>query len=212
MPDETTTTEETSLLEGQNAEEKSGGQEVAGNEAPPKESGTSKESEGEGKKEEGEAPQPLTAEAIKLPEGLEVSDAMMEKFLGVMNDQTMDPVTRAQALVDLQAEAAKEASEKNAELWRDTQEQWVNEVRNDKDIGGEKFQSTIDRVSKLVDQYGSEELRDVFALTGAGNNVHVIKFLNKIAAVLTEGGPVAGSPGSQARTAAEILYPNAGKE
>src|SRR5690606_24757892 len=116
MPDETTT-EETSLLEGQNAEEKSGGQEDAGNEAPPKESGTPEDSTREGKKEEGEAPQPLTAEAIKLPEGLEVSDALMEKFLGVMNDLTMDPVTRAQALVDLQAEAAKEASEKNAELW-----------------------------------------------------------------------------------------------
>src|SRR5690606_41089822 len=83
-------TEETAVLEGQNAEEKGGGQESAGNEAPPKESGTPKESEGEGKKEEGEAPQPLTAEAIKLPEGLEVSDAMMEKFLGVMNDQTID--------------------------------------------------------------------------------------------------------------------------
>jgi len=54
-------------------------------------------------------------------------------------------------------------------------------------------------------------LRGVFDLTGAGNNVHVIKFLAKIAADLGEPGPVSGRPGAPAKDAAAILYPNQGK-
>lgn len=158
------------------------------------------------------AAEPLTAESIKLPEGFETNDEVTGKFLGILNNAELDPKGRAQQLIDLQAEVMKAASERGHELWRETQDKWANEVKADPELGGDKLGPKLAGVTKLIDAYGSNELRDVLDLTGAGNNIHVVRFLSKIAdQLVTEGGPVVGRPADVARDPASVLYPNQGK-
>ena len=151
--------------------------------------------------------EPLTFDQITLPEGVEIDNDLATRFIDILNNEAT-PQERAQALVDLQLETLRNASEANSQQWVATQEQWQNEVRTDPTIGGANLQPTLDRVNSLVTEYGTPALAEVFALTGAGNHVEVIKFLNNLATQLTEGEPVKGVPANIAESAAQKLFPS----
>ena len=159
------------------------------------------------------APEPLTLESLTIPEGFEVQPEMSEKFLGILNDNNLSVGDRANALLALHGETLTAASEANSKAWEDMQTEWKNEAKADTEIGGDKLQPALTNIGKVLDEFGSKELRDVFGLTGAGNNVHMIKFLNKIADVLTEGKFFkAGTPsGNDPNAAAERMFPTANK-
>ena len=191
------------------------------NPTPTPESEKKPEGEGEpkplvsGEQKEGESKNepepfvPLTAEDITFPEGLEISDERRDSALAIINNRDLSPKEQLQALVNLQGEIAKEASDTISETWANTQKEWQDEVKADPTIGGDKLPATLSAVNKLVTEYGDDKLVEAFALTGAGNNVHVIKFLNSIAGKLLEGGAVpATSPTNQESTAAERLFPS----
>lgn len=152
---------------------------------------------------------PLTASDITFPEGMTVQDADRDSFLGILNNREMTPAQQAQALVDLQATVAQQASEAGSQAWTDMQDQWVNEVRNDPDVGGQRFDANIANIGKLIDEFGSDELRAVMDVTGAGNNVHVVKFLANVASRLTEGSQISGgNPTMTEASVADLMYPS----
>lgn len=152
---------------------------------------------------------PLTATDITFPEGLEVSDTRRDEALAIINNRELSPKDQLQALVNLQGEVAKEASETISKTWEDTQKAWQDEVKADPTIGGDKLPTTLAAVNKLVTEYGSNELVEAFALTGAGNNVHVIRFLNNVAGKLLEGTVVsATAPTNQGGDAASRMFPS----
>lgn len=150
----------------------------------------------------------LTVEDINIPEGLIVPDEIRDEFLGLVNNQEMTPKDRAQALIDLQAKAAEQASEAASLQFQEQQRQWQDEVKNDPQLGGAKFQATLAGISRLVDQYGNEDFVNAMAATGAGNNIHVVRFFDKIAGTLNESGPVTGTPPAQPENAASRLFPS----
>lgn len=162
------------------------------------------------KPEAEETPQaePLTAEDLKFGEDFEVDEGLRDEFLAALNSEETDPKLRAQSMIDLYQSAMKKASEASSQAWADQQTEWQGEVKADEKIGGDKLQPTLDRIGRLTQEYGSDELLDVFAATGAGNNIHVIRFLDGIAAKLTEGGPVSGEPTSAKADAATRLFPS----
>lgn len=152
---------------------------------------------------------PLTAEDITIPDGLEINDAARDEALALVNNRDLSPKEQLQGLIDLQAKLAKEASEAISETWETTQKTWQDEVKADPTIGGDKLPATLSEVNKLVTEYGSPELVEVFATTGAGNNVHVIKFLHSVAGKLLEGKPVTtGAPPNQETDRASRMFPS----
>lgn len=151
---------------------------------------------------------PLTAEDISIPEGMEIPDELRDEFLNVINDAELSPKDRAQALIDLQAKAAQQASETASREFAAQQQQWQDEVRADPQLGGANFEATISGISRLVDQYGNDEFVSAMAATGAGNNIHVVRFFHAIAQKLNEPGPVTGAPVAQQGDAASRLFPS----
>lgn len=140
---------------------------------------------------------------------MEVNETLRDEALSLFNNRELSPKEQLQGLIDLQAKVAKEASEAISETWTNTQKEWQDAVKADTEIGGDKLPTTLAAVNKLVTEYGNDELVEAFAVTGAGNNVHVIKFLNNVASKLLEGRPVsAASPSSQGEDAASRLFPS----
>lgn len=156
------------------------------------------------------AVEPLTVEDITVPEGFELQPEMATEFLEILNgDQS--PKDRVNALIGLHAKVLSEAQEADSKAWDEMQTKWKDEAKADPDIGGAKLQPTLTNIGKLIDEFGNDDLRSVFNLTGAGNNPHMIKFLSKIADTLTEGKFFkAGSPGAQddPNAAAARLFPS----
>lgn len=176
--------------------------------APTSEEAPAPEGESQLESEQPLALEPLTAEDISFPEGLEVPDELRDQFLAVVNDGELSPKDRAQALIDLQAKAAQQASETASQQFADQQQQWQDEVRNDPELGGAKFDATIAGISRLVDQYGSDEFVQVMAATGAGNNIHVVRFISQLAQKLNEPAAVTGQPVATREDAASRLFPS----
>lgn len=163
----------------------------------------------EEKKTEVEAQAPLTADSIKIPEGMTVDEAIRDEFLGVMNNAELTPQARAQALIDLQAKVVQAASERGSKAAADMQTEWIKEANTQ---FGMALVPMLGNIAKLVDQFGGtaeqvKELRDVFTLTGAGNHPAMVRFLDNVGKPLREGQARSGAPSSQGRTAGEILYP-----
>lgn len=158
-------------------------------------------------------PRPLTVDDIKIPEGFtEVDAPTKEAFIGILNEYKIPP-EGLKKLVDLQTGLMKAASEKNSALWQQTQDTWRKEISADAEFGGPRLKENLGLISRLIDEFGSPQLRMKMDLTGSGNDPDHIKFLTKIArAFIAEGGPIMGSPsGSEGRSQAEILFPNQNK-
>lgn len=152
---------------------------------------------------------PLTAEDITIPEGLEINETLRDEALAIVNNRELSPKEQLQGLIDLQGKLAKDASETISKTWEDTQKAWQDEVKADPTIGGDKLQTSLAAVNKLVMEYGDDKLVEAFALTGAGNNVHVIRFLHSIAGKLLEGGAVIPTaPANQESDRALRMFPS----
>lgn len=154
---------------------------------------------------------PLTAESLRLPEGFEPIEELQTEFLDLINNQEISVEERSNGLIGLLAKNLQMAEERESQLWDKTLIDWKDEVKADPEVGGAKLDGVLSNVGKLVNEYGSDELIKVFALTGAGNNVHVVKFLNKVAGALVESQTaVPGSPGEDkgSQTAAQKMYPS----
>jgi len=154
---------------------------------------------------------PFKPEEIKFSsDDIKVDPAAAGQFVELVNKFGI-PRDAVAGLVALQEQTMKAASEAGSAQWNELQETWRAEVSKDAEIGGEKLQPTLGSISKLLDKYGSPEVRAAFDLTGAGNNPQVIKFLAKVAKDLGEPGPISGQPAAPPRDPASILFPNQGK-
>lgn len=155
---------------------------------------------------------PYTAESLQFPEGFEKDEELTNEFLDYLNTNKR-PKEDLERLVQLQTRAMEKFVEQVSTAWQTKQNAWIEEVNNDPEIGGTRLESTKSQISKLIDQYGSAEVRSAFDETYAGNNPHIIRFLHRVAKELNEpSSPAPGSPEVPRTNPLEKLYPTmAGK-
>lgn len=132
----------------------------------------------------------------------------MAKGLGLSQE-------KASALVSLQAklservEAAREA--KIETLLTEQSERWADEIRNDKEFGGPRFDATVATASKAMQAFATPELRSLLNDSGIGNHPEMVKLFNRIGTSISEDSIVL--PGASTKTtddlrAADVLFPN----
>jgi hypothetical protein len=153
---------------------------------------------------------------LKAPEGFELADEQLtpvkELFakLGVPKDG-------AQELIDLYASNASALATQiegaNAKAWTDLHTEWQGTIDKDPVYGGAKLPETKASIVKVMDQFGSPELKAAFDLTGADKHPAVFKFLAKLSGALNEGQFINGKPANaEPKDLAERLYPNGGNK
>lgn len=156
-----------------------------------------------------------TYEAFKMPEGVEVDGAMMEKAQKVFSGLNLDQAG-AQQLVDFYnnevGAMVKKASEAPYDLWRDTQKQWVDQVHDDKELGGPALDATKANAARAINALCSKEeakaLRDTLKFTGVTNNPEVLRFFARVGKRISEGQFAGGDmPAGTPKQAHEVMYP-----
>ena len=154
---------------------------------------------------------PEDYEAFTLPEGVEMDDDALDKFKPIAKEAGLDQ-DNAQKFVDLYTEAVVEAAETQQKVWAETQQQWVDQAKTDKEIGGEKFESNLGDAKKALKQFGTPELDEAMSVTGAGNHPEFIRLLSRVGKAISEDAMVPGKATTGPKTHAEILYPTMGQE
>jgi hypothetical protein len=153
-----------------------------------------------------------------LPEGVTLDETVLGEATTLFKEMDL-PQEQAQKLVDFHSKQLKAAADTPYQLWRDTQETWMEELRSDPNLGKLIDNGTVGgQVAKMINSLPAEQasaFREALNFTGVGNNPAIVRGLYELSKRFTEPGHVQGNnPTAQAKpgggqrpSAAEALYP-----
>ena len=87
---------------------------------------------------------------------------------------------------------------------------WVDEVKNDPELGGDNFEKTAELATRVVDRFGDEKLKELLTDSRYGDHPTIVRFLSKIGASMTDDTFVMakGQAGGSEKSPMEKLYGN----
>lgn len=174
---------------------------AAGTAAPPASAGATA-----GTQDPKPTDQPVVPESydLKMPEGVELDQAAATEFTAIAKELKLDQAA-AQKLADIGAKMATRQAAAHAQLV----ETWTEQVKTDKDIGGDKLEQNLGVARKAIDTFGSPELKALLNSTGLGNHPEVVKLAVKVGKAISEDRLVSGAPKSNtSNDPAKKLFPN----
>jgi hypothetical protein len=164
--------------------------------------------------------QPREYSPFVIPDGGQIDDRHVNTMRGIL-DGEYGHQDRAQKLVDLHFEIAKDVGKEYAkhqrETWQKFNDDWKEETRKDPELGGRNLDETVLRSKALIDQFGGNpqqrnELYRWLDSSGMSNNPGMLRLLNNIGKALNtvESFQVHGQPGgpSQGRAGGKGWYPS----
>lgn len=140
---------------------------------------------------------------LHMPEGVELDKAAADEFTTIAKELKLDQ-SAAQKLADIAAKQAQRQAESHAKLV----ESWVEQVKTDKDLGGDKLEENLGIARKALDTFGTPELKDVLNASGLGNHPEVIRAFLKAGKAISEDRFVTGAPTGTTTDPAKKLFPN----
>lgn len=140
---------------------------------------------------------------LTLPDDLPLDDALLGALTPAMKEAG---ITGKQANSLAAAFAAHQKAQ--YEAFGQTVAGWAKQAENDKEIGGANWDTSKANAIKVINKFGTPELRDYLNQTGAGNHPEVIRLMAKVGAVISEDNPTGNSQGKVARDAVSVLYPD----
>lgn len=157
------------------------------------------------KADDTKATEPAVPEAyeLQMPEGVELDKAAADEFTTIAKELKLDQAA-AQKLADIAAKQAQRQVDAHLALV----ESWVDQVKTDKDIGGDKLDENLGIARKALETFGTPELRDVLNASGLGNHPEVIKAFVKAGKAISEDKFVAGAAKGADSDPAKKLFPN----
>ncbi len=149
--------------------------------------------------------QPTEAEYnFTLPEGFTADEELTGELKTLAKENGFSPEV-AQKIADL----GVKMQQKQAEAWQTQVDQWAEQVKADKELGGEKFNENISLAKQALDKFGGQELKDLLQSTGFGNHPAIVKaFYNIGKSVSNDSLVVSNGTSKEAGSAASILFPN----
>lgn len=138
---------------------------------------------------------------FKMPEGVEPDEKSLAEFTKFAKELKLSPES-AQKLVDLRSAAVVAAKEQHTA----TVKGWADEVKADKELGGDKLQETLAVAKKAID-LGPPELKELLETSGMGNHPAVVKWAHAVGKALSEDAIRSGNTApAQERSTASVLY------
>lgn len=135
------------------------------------------------------SPEPIAYDPFTFPETFAPDAGELSRFTELLAEYHA-PQDLGQKLVDFYTGEIGRMETAQREVWDRTQAEWQDTVRKDAEIGGNRFQTTLDACGRVLDEFGTPALREVLTATGAGNHPEVIRFVNKVARFMSEGRPI----------------------
>lgn len=143
-----------------------------------------------------------------MPEGMQLDEKLAAAVSPVMKEIGL---TRGQAqkLAAVLADQRKAEAEAGAREWTGIQSKWVETARKDGEIGGAKWDASVEVAQRALAKFGTPELRDFLLTSGGGNHPEVIRFMTRVGNAISDDKPAHGDGGSgQPAEAAYVLFPN----
>lgn len=157
---------------------------------------------GEGAKPDAKPATPETYE-LKGPEGMELDTEAVSEFSGIAKELGLDQAG-AQKVADVAVKMAQRQAEQHVRLV----EGWAEQVKADKEIGGDKLEENLAVARKARDAFGSDELKQLLDSTGVGNHPAVVRFFYKVGKSISEDGMIRAAQQGAPVDQAKRLFPS----
>lgn len=152
---------------------------------------------------EGAAPVVPEAYEFQMPEGIALDKSAADEFSGIAKEYKL---TQEQA--QKVAEVGAKMVQRQIEAHQAQVQSWIEAVKTDKEIGGDKLNENLAVARRTIETFGSPELKDVLNATGLGNHPEIIKMAFKIGKSISDDGFVRGaSSKADANDPAKKLFP-----
>jgi hypothetical protein len=143
---------------------------------------------------------------LSVGEGYELDAEVFDQFKGLLSEINV-PKEAAQKLLDLQTAIETKRAEAYQAALVEQSQQWEQQVKADKELGGDNFEKTQAVAIKAIESFGSPELRQLLNDSGLGNHPELVKFCHRVGLKFSEDSVVL--PGTQAgatKSIAERLW------
>jgi len=144
---------------------------------------------------------------LKLPEGSLLGQDRLEKIAsfakerGFSNDVAQEILNRENALLVSYAEGQQVEAKKLSGTWMESS-------RTDKEFGGTEFGKNAELAKRVVQRYGSDELKKGLSETGFGNHPELVRMLVRIGKTMSEDQLVMpGSQSAETKKIEDVFYP-----
>lgn len=174
----------------------------------------------DGDNEEGFHGAPESYEDFTLPEGVEVTEEQLGQFHNVLKELDLNQ-EGAQKLIDFEMQRQSLQLEGIIDAHKQQQEDWIKEIKQDKDLGGANFNKTMATSNAAVNKFGDDEFKALLKPydpetnptgLGLGNNPAFNRVFNRIGKAIAEDSPGdesgEGTETSTAQQRLEKRFPN----
>lgn len=157
-----------------------------------------------------------------LPEGIKLDETKAQEFTTLLADLEKSGGDHSaiqqfgQKAVDLYVNEVKTAVEGIQKYYQDTWDKtkttWREEFLKDPDLGGNRFQTTVDAANTFIRTHGGTadeqaEFRALMDSSGLGNHKVVIRILANAGKAMSEGRPLASvKPPAAPKSKTQTLY------
>lgn len=145
---------------------------------------------------------------LKSPENSRLGDADMERIASFAKEQGLSKEA-AQKLVDQESEAREAFFNDLQSQHKEMVQQWVSDIKGDKEIGGDNFNKSVELAKRAVDKFGTDKFKEDLDKSGYGNHPEVVRTFSRIGRFMASDELV--RPGNQAggdRSMEDIFYGN----
>lgn len=151
--------------------------------------------------------------SVKAPEGAEAYQADFDKFAGDMDGwlKANPNASAREALAEAASRQARLVGESQAQAMAQRDQQisaWGDELKADKDFGGEAFDKNVATAIKGLEAVGSPELRQMLDQTGLGSHPEIVRAFKKVGELVADAPFATGAQPAQSASPAARMYPN----
>lgn len=122
---------------------------------------------------------------FNCPEGVSIDETAVEEITPILKELKCDAKT-AQKLADLHFKQLKAVIDKQNAEFDNTKKEWAKQLKTDSEIGGPDLNNNITYGVRLLNKFGSQDLKTLLVDTGLDRNPAMVKFLVKVGKELGE--------------------------
>jgi len=127
---------------------------------------------------------------FKLPEGMEMDTTLLSEVEPIFKEIGLTK-DKAQKVIDAYvAKVLPSYVKQQTATWEAQKASWVEAVKADKEIGGDKFNKAVEDANRALNTLGTPELKKAFNDYGLGNHPEFVRVFARMAANMKEDGIV----------------------
>jgi len=153
------------------------------------------------------------AYTLALPKDAQIEAGAVERLTSFAKEHKLAPDVAQKALdladAEVKADRVKQNEAASESFKALASKQWVEDVKADKEFGGEKYLVTVEEVKRAADRFLTDEDRETLNKTGWGNHPMLVKMFARIGRSMGNDKLVNGNSGGNGvpKSDAQALYP-----